>query len=509
MKFFRSLLGSTLLLGLYACGGGGDSPKPQHQIKGSVTGLAADGLVLSNGSESFTVSASSGSFAFTQAVTEGADYSVGIKSQPKGMNCVVSNGSGVMGAMDVVDVAIKCTAPHLLKGALSGLVSDGLVLANGADLLSIAAGSTTFVFASPIQEKAAYAVTIKTQPSGQGCTVDNGTGTMGSIDVDKVTVTCTTLRFALGGTVGNLTTNGLKITDGSETVSLAAGQTSFQFPTSRLYGTAYDVSVVQQPSGQNCAITKATGVVTADISSIALNCVAGLVSGAENLPSLLAPQAGSTAAVGNGLEGVYTDFFHDNLLIAADGTYVRENFGGGTSFGVVTKTSDTWTVQSGKNADEFGKTSPLVGSGTFTPFRKLTGTENKSSINYDYISANALAIEQRELTGRWLTNGGFDITIDQAGNFSGTTAGTIYGACNVSGSVTTADAGSKKNIFKVKLTASGGSACLMDTVHAYSGLGNVGFYSATDIAANGYKRMLVMSMANDNGAWFTAAPRKQ
>ncbi len=77
-------------------------------------------------------------------------------------------------------------------GTVAGLTGSGLVLQNngGNDLAITTAGA--FTFTTALASGAAYAVTIKTQPSGgasQSCTVANGSGTA-TANVTTVTVTC-------------------------------------------------------------------------------------------------------------------------------------------------------------------------------------------------------------------------------------------------------------------------------------------------------------------------------
>ena len=88
------------------------------------------------------------------------------------------------------------TPPANLKSTVGGTVSSlsgsGLVLQNnGGDDLSISADGT-FTFATAIADGASYAVTVKTEPTGQTCAVDNGSGTVAGANVTNVSVTCTT-----------------------------------------------------------------------------------------------------------------------------------------------------------------------------------------------------------------------------------------------------------------------------------------------------------------------------
>ncbi len=62
---------------------------------------------------------------------------------------------------------------------------------NGADDLSVSANGP-FAFATALTTGSTYAVTVLTQPSGQTCTVSNGSGTIGTANVTTVTVSCVT-----------------------------------------------------------------------------------------------------------------------------------------------------------------------------------------------------------------------------------------------------------------------------------------------------------------------------
>ena len=81
------------------------------------------------------------------------------------------------------------TTSYTISGTVSGLTGSGLVLANGTDTVSVPSGATTFTFTNPVASGGAYAVTVQTQPSGESCTVSNGSGTANST-VSNVTISC-------------------------------------------------------------------------------------------------------------------------------------------------------------------------------------------------------------------------------------------------------------------------------------------------------------------------------
>ena len=82
-------------------------------------------------------------------------------------------------------------ATYGVGGAVSGLVGAGLQLQdNGTDMLAVAA-SGAFSFPGRLAAGAAYAVSVLEQPSGQTCTVANGSGAIAAADVTTIAVSCT------------------------------------------------------------------------------------------------------------------------------------------------------------------------------------------------------------------------------------------------------------------------------------------------------------------------------
>lgn len=88
-----------------------------HAIGGTIEGLAADNLVLTNGSTGGTFSASKNpetgayptSFTFTQAVTYQQTYGVTVLTQPTGQTCTVTNGVGTMLDDPITSIKVTCT----------------------------------------------------------------------------------------------------------------------------------------------------------------------------------------------------------------------------------------------------------------------------------------------------------------------------------------------------------------------------------------------------------------
>ncbi|HEX6761239.1 MAG TPA: LamG-like jellyroll fold domain-containing protein [Gaiellaceae bacterium] len=202
---------------------------PTFSVGGSLSGLSSGSVVVQdNGGDDLTVSAN-GSFAFATKLPAGAAYSVTVKTNPAGQSCTVSNGSGTVGSANVTGVTVSCVAvpTYSVGGSLSGLSSGSAVVQdNGGDDLTVSANGS-FVFATKLASGAAYAVTVKTNPAGQTCSVANGSGTVGSASVTTVAVACST---SSGSTVsddfnradGGLGANWTAVSDGGLSISSQA-----------------------------------------------------------------------------------------------------------------------------------------------------------------------------------------------------------------------------------------------------------------------------------------------
>ena len=78
--------------------------------------------------------------------------------------------------------------------------------------------------------------------------------------------------YSVGGTISGLDEGGLVLQNGKDLLSESTN-IAFTFPTLLPTGTAYDVQVVQQPSGQTCLVTNATGTMsTTSVTNVAVVC---------------------------------------------------------------------------------------------------------------------------------------------------------------------------------------------------------------------------------------------
>ncbi len=174
----------------------GSGGSTTYSVGGSVSGLSGTVVLQDNGGDTLSVTAN-GSFTFATQLASGAAYAVTVKTNPSGQTCTVASGSGVVASANVTNVAVTCTAnggggtTYSVGGSVSGLSGTVVLQDNGGDTLSVTANGS-FTFGTQLASGAAYAVTVKTNPSGQTCTVASGSGVVASANVTNVAVTCTT-----------------------------------------------------------------------------------------------------------------------------------------------------------------------------------------------------------------------------------------------------------------------------------------------------------------------------
>ncbi|NKI34365.1 choice-of-anchor D domain-containing protein, partial [Wenzhouxiangella sp. XN79A] len=235
-----------------------------------------------------------GSFVFATPLDDLSAYAVTVLTPPTGpsQTCSVSNGSGNLAGANVTNVTVDCvTDTFTVGGTVSGLAGSGLVLQNnGSDDLQINANGS-FVFATPLDDLSAYAVSVLTQPTSpiQTCTVSNGTGALDGADIDDVAVACVseppvvslsagTLDFGIvldgdtsarSVTITNTGTGELVISQliAPQAPFAISGGSCTSVPVTLLPGENCDIEVAFAPSPATGGFADAIGVVSNAASS--------------------------------------------------------------------------------------------------------------------------------------------------------------------------------------------------------------------------------------------------
>jgi hypothetical protein len=270
-------------------------------IGGTIKGLAKGNKLALNLHESFsppnvtqTWTGTGSNFGFTfgnppdpygRGFYTGDKYTLTIPIQPTGQKCTVSNGTGTIVNTDVKNIVIDCVPTYSIGGTITGLAKGATITL--ADKLSTTVtdvlnktgtgASLTFTFAKELTSSSKYSVSVKTQPSGEKCTVTGGTGVVVAKNVTTVSVKCvaTTTSYTIGGKVSGLTTGQSVVLEdnGANNTTVTFPATGFTFSTKVSSGNKYKVTVLTPPSGDTCNVANGSGtVVSSDITNVSVSC---------------------------------------------------------------------------------------------------------------------------------------------------------------------------------------------------------------------------------------------
>jgi hypothetical protein len=205
------------------------------------------------------------------------------------------------------------TSTYTVSGSVSGLAAGAQVrlLNNGGDGVNITANGS-FAFPTPIPHNSNYAVTVGNQPTGQTCTVTNGTGTRVNSNITNVVVGCAANAHTVGGSLSGLQ-NGTQVTvlnNGGDALTLSANG-PFVFTAAIARNGTYAVTVSSQPAGRICTVTNATGAgVTANVTNVLITCSATTYT-----------IGGSLSGLAGGAQVTLLNNSSDPLPLSADGAF--------------------------------------------------------------------------------------------------------------------------------------------------------------------------------------------
>ncbi len=316
-----------------------------YRVGGLVAGLVpGDALIIqNNGMDDLTIT-SDGVFNFATRVAYQDPYAVTVKVQPSAPSetCTVSNGSGTMGTADISNIAINCAVDQFTVGGnVSGLIPSKSVelLLNGAHRQSLGANGS-FVFPA-LADATSYNVTIGAQPSGQTCTVSNGSGTLAGGNVSNVQVSCVANKYSVGGLLSGLASGKTVVitNNGGDDLSLTADG-AFTFGTQVDSGGGYSIAVKTQPVGETCTVTNGAGTVaTADINQVSITCIVDTYRVSGNLSGL---------AVGDSVELLLNNSLH--TVMTGNGDFQFPKIADGSAYSVtigVQPSGQTCSVSNG------------------------------------------------------------------------------------------------------------------------------------------------------------------
>jgi sugar lactone lactonase YvrE len=236
-------------------------------------------------------------------------------------------------------VGCNGTSAYTIGGAVSGLDSAASVtlLNNGKDALVVTANGG-FTFPAALVDGAAYAVTVGTQPTGESCTVTNGSGTIHAANIPNVAVTCSPPMVS---TLAGSTTSG-----SADGIGSAA---SFYYPTGVVVDAHGNLYVADTNNFEIRKIT-AAGVVTTLAGSTTSGSADGNGAAAGfNYPTDVALNASGTT--------LYVADSYNNMIRTINlATGMVSTFAGSTTAGFAdgTGTAASFHYPKGVKLDAYG-----------------------------------------------------------------------------------------------------------------------------------------------------------
>jgi hypothetical protein len=182
----------------------------------------------------------------------------------------------VLGALFFTAVTCAASTDYTISVAVTGLTGTLVMHDNKGDLLTFTTNDTQ-TFATSYASGSNYTVNIKTQPTGQTCTLSsNASGTIAS-DI-TVTATCAkTVDYKISVAVTGLTGTLVVQDSKGDTLSFTTNKTQ-TFAKAYPSGSSYTVTIETQPTGQTCTLSSnASGTITSNIT-VTASCASNVVN---------------------------------------------------------------------------------------------------------------------------------------------------------------------------------------------------------------------------------------
>jgi hypothetical protein len=243
-----------------------------YTIGGNVFGLSGSLSLFDNSTDQLT-SVMNGQFVFLMPVQSGQQFDVTSSSG----SCPVFGGTGTVGNADVMTVVVNCstTGPYAIGGTVSGL-NGSVVLKNSSngDMVTISSNGS-YAFPMLVPSAGPYNVAVQTAPfyppASQTCSVSNSLGNANG-NVQNINVTCTTNQFTVGGVANGVAPTVVLQNNGRDNLSVGADG-PFTFAMRLSSGTAYSVSVLQEPPTETCTLINSAGTVAnGNVTGVSMDC---------------------------------------------------------------------------------------------------------------------------------------------------------------------------------------------------------------------------------------------
>ncbi|MDI9245376.1 VWA domain-containing protein [Marinobacter sp. CHS3-4] len=214
-----------------------------------------------------------------------------------------------------------------ITGTLAGATGMVTLQYDGSENLTVSDNSEFTIMAS-VADGTSYNITVLTEPTGQTCTVTNGSGSISGADVSNILINCETNsspKVSVGGSVSGLSGTLILQNNGADDLIVSADG-NFTFSAELNDGAGYSVSIASQPSDQICILANESGSVSsADVTDVSVSCstlsnfsVSGSVSDLTNGSYTLALNGSAMVTINAG----DTSFNFTETLLDGDGYVV-------------------------------------------------------------------------------------------------------------------------------------------------------------------------------------------
>lgn len=175
------------------------SDQPTYALGGQIRGVRGEVVLENTNGDVVTITENSpDTFVFPKKLPSYTSYRVSVLSVSEGQACYVNSTGGMILDADasvlVICVPSWASDPfglgdmrYMLRGTVSGSTGP-LVLQNNGAFNLVLTGDGSFTFPGFLSEGDGYDVTVMSPPSGQVCSVENGSGAVeaGGVSVNVV-----------------------------------------------------------------------------------------------------------------------------------------------------------------------------------------------------------------------------------------------------------------------------------------------------------------------------------
>jgi len=163
-----------------------------YTIGGTISGLLDDRVKLQRSAMEGRSVYANGEFSFNDELPIGTPYEITVVAQPRWprQECIVVNGTGIVGITPHRDVRIECSGPLFTLGVAVSNLHGSLVIGTAQDKALTINASGEYTMPTALPSGQSYELTVLSQPAGSHCAISSGAGVVSDHDVSDIQITC-------------------------------------------------------------------------------------------------------------------------------------------------------------------------------------------------------------------------------------------------------------------------------------------------------------------------------